>query len=788
MDGRSTRKKVRQGQIEVNPEEWAVVVNYTLEIQHLDERGDLEVSESQPGQKLMRVPHGLSGRDLRGMAAELVDKCKYLQASRVKEVEHVLRSMAEHEEATGMMGATVPEGNGSARPAPHGDPPDMRETARRRQERERPLLPDADVRLIEEYTDQLYEDSMEKKVFGAKCLLRVCTEPRNLELLADHENLLGVLSRELRENSKKSFELSLAIVCTFLCFSHFSQFHPILMQHQCGDATLRVVEYESKRHMVWKEDYEKKLLRLQEQAAQLDAQEKKQLAKDEKRYKLQTSKQNKLMLVCQMMLLNLAEDAAIEKKMVNRDMPVLLVQLLDRTSDDLLTCALQFLKKLAIFEANKDVIAQQPEALTRLVQLVSHQNVRVALLVLRALYNLSFDEGVRQSLMDSPHPPGIVKLLVDHLRNPPFRHIVLLLLYHFSMDDRCKSLMAYYQDGMVMLLQLVVHFPEPRVGKDLVALVVNLATHPRAAEVIVSSGLFPQVMLRVLKTRDPLLCKVIRHCSSHKEVAEKMQLELQAESARMAKWMVEFVRMALCCVDNPDLVVELLGTLANMTLPEVSWSDLCEAGLLDLLHRLLVVGFSEDDIILECVMIVGNMALSKDAGQHLALSRVPTMLQDLLVEKREDEEIILQLLFTFQCLLMNEEVRDIILQDTEIASCVLRFTRVRNPIVLEQVGKTLQVIAEYSQDMQASAEGGEPSWAEQIKAFRFEQHNSEWCHHALRDHGSPAGYREHMGYYDDHPGSAGEDDEEEFAFHWGDAVDARVLANRDWAAAAHYYH
>eukprot|EP00971_Amphidinium_carterae_P314253 6246668-Amphidinium_carterae.1 len=87
-----------------------------------------------------------------------------------------------------------------------------------------------------------------------------------------------VLSRELRENSKKSFELSLAIVPSSYawqllvigakgCHQYASwkmtcacavesmlrcacRFHPILMQHQCGDATLRVVEYESKRHMV----------------------------------------------------------------------------------------------------------------------------------------------------------------------------------------------------------------------------------------------------------------------------------------------------------------------------------------------------------------------------------------------------------------------------------------------------------------------------------------------------------------------------------------------------------
>ena len=71
-------------------------------------------------------------------------------------------------------------------------------------------------------------------------------------------------------------------------------------------------------------------------------------------------------------------------------------------------------------------------------------------------------------------------------------------------------------------------------AQDLVALMVNLAAHARAAEartalpalgdgwlnrfntdltphqlqVIVQSGLFPAIVLRVLKHRDPLLCKV----------------------------------------------------------------------------------------------------------------------------------------------------------------------------------------------------------------------------------------------------------------------------------------
>ncbi|CAE8701874.1 unnamed protein product, partial [Polarella glacialis] len=406
-------------------------------------------------------------------------------------------------------------------------------------------------------------DRIELKVLGAKCILRVCTEPANLEILADHDTLLGVLSRELRETSKKSSELSVAIVCTFLCFSHFSQFHPILMQHQCGDVTMRVLEYESQRSQVRREDMERRRMRLLELGEGSTAEDKKLFAKDEKKYRHQVARQSKLMLVCLSVLLNLAEEISIEKKMVNRKIPSLLASLVERQQEDLILVTLQFLKKLSVFEYNKDTISVT-ETLSNLVKLAQHGNVRIALMALRVLFNLSFDENVRASLVES----GIVKLMVDHLRNPPFRHIVLRLLYHFSMDDRCKSLMAYHRDGMVMLLQLVVHFPEPRVGKDLVALLVNLSTHARAAEVMVSSGLFQQVMLRVLKTRDPLLCKVIRHVSSHPDVLEPLCELLASESVRMSKWMHEFVRMAMCCIDNPDLLVEVLGTLANVTLED----------------------------------------------------------------------------------------------------------------------------------------------------------------------------------------------------------------------------
>eukprot|EP00928_Gymnodinium_smaydae_P087991 TRINITY_DN72151_c0_g1_i1.p1 TRINITY_DN72151_c0_g1~~TRINITY_DN72151_c0_g1_i1.p1 ORF type:complete len:796 (+),score=199.77 TRINITY_DN72151_c0_g1_i1:119-2506(+) len=778
----SVRKKVRLGQINVDRDQFALIVNYTTEVHQLDDLGNPVSSETQLGQKTIRVPRGLQGSEIPARAQEICEKCKYIHASKVGEVERLLYTLMEHEamDARRDAGAGPPAHHHHQERSDRGDRDRGDRGSRsmggpppgppRRQE---PLLPAADVRQIEEYADQLYEDNMDLKVHGAKCILRVCTEPINLEILAEHDTMLGVLSRELRENSKKSSELSITIVGAFLTFSHFSQFHGSLMQHQCGDVTMRVVEYESRRHQVRKEDIERRMKQHQELGSNASGEDKRLFAKEEKKYRQQLNKQNKLMLVCLMCLLNLAEEISIERKMVNRKMPQLLAQLLDRNHDELILVALQFLKKLSVFEENKERVST-PETLSRLVALAQHSNVRVALCALRVLYNLSFDEPVRASLVES----GIVKLLVDLLRNPPFRHIVLRLLYHFSMDDRCKSLMAYYQDGMIMLLQLVVHFPEPRVGKDLVALVVNLATHSRAAEVIVHSGLFPQVMLRVLNTRDPLLCKVIRHVSSHPEVLEPMFEMLQSDSVRMSKWMNEWMRLAISGVDNPDLIVEVMGTLANITLPDAPWGELCEGGLVDLLHRLLVPSFSEDDVVLECVMVIGNLALCKEAAHHIAGSRLPRMLQGLLIEKRDDEELVLQLLFAFHCLLRNDEVRDVVLQDTEISQCVMRFAKCRNPMVTEEAMKVLQVVADHVGE--AVGQEGAPSWAEQIKAFRFEQSNAEWCQHVIRELNGGAGASPSV-FYDNHPDSQGEE-EEEFAFHWagGDAADMQDLASRDW--------
>ena len=54
---------------------------------------------------------------------------------------------------------------------------------------------------------------------------------------------------------------------------------------------------------------------------------------------------------------------------------------------------------------------------------------------------------------------GFIPKLVDLLKKPQFRHVSLKLLYHISMDDKCKSMFTY-TDCIPMVLPCTLH-PAP---------------------------------------------------------------------------------------------------------------------------------------------------------------------------------------------------------------------------------------------------------------------------------------------------------------------------------------
>lgn len=77
---------------------------------------------------------------------------------------------------------------------------------------------------------------------------------------------------------------------------------------------------------------------------------------------------------------------------------VYLVKMLDRTNMELLILATAFLKKLSIYQENKDQMAAC-DVVSRLVSLMATDNEVLLLATLRLLHNLSFDSGLQDEMI-----------------------------------------------------------------------------------------------------------------------------------------------------------------------------------------------------------------------------------------------------------------------------------------------------------------------------------------------------------------------------------------------------
>ena len=182
------------------------------------------------------------------------------------------------------------------------------------------------------------------------------------------------------------------------------------------------------------------------------------------------------------LLLNLAEDLQIERKMKNRQVINLLISMLGRNNPDLLFIVLNFLKKLSIFGENKNEM-KELGIIEKLNRFIPCNNTLLLQIALRTLFNLSFDQEIRIQMNDT----GMIPKLVDILKVSGFRAQIIKLLYHLSLEDKAKATFTY-TDCIPLVYQLIIHCPEPIVGKELIALAVNLTTNQRNAEMLSGGG------------------------------------------------------------------------------------------------------------------------------------------------------------------------------------------------------------------------------------------------------------------------------------------------------------
>jgi len=228
---------------------------------------------------------------------------------------------------------------------------------------------------------------------------------------------------------------------------------------------------------------------------------------------------------------------------------------------------------------------------------------------------------------------------------------------------------------------LIIHCPEPIVGKELIALAINLTTNQRNADMLAGDGQLDHMIERARKCGDTLLFKCIRNIAQFNPNCHD----------NFVNHLMEYASMVQQCGDNTDLMLELLGTMVYI--PTDHWEDVIEkTSFIQFIHDNLVNQISEEDIILECVMLISTICRTERIAQMIANSYLIKMLQDLLGAKQEDDEMVQQILNTFFKFLFFSPTRDIVLHHTQMVSIVLELLSDKNPNIKGLVNAILDYV------------------------------------------------------------------------------------------------
>ncbi|XP_074113836.1 kinesin associated protein 3 [Cotesia typhae] len=721
------KRKVRSGTLDVHPTEKALVVNYDVEALILGELGDPMLGDRKECQKIIRLKSLNADTNVSLLAKEVMEKCSLIHESKLHEVEQLIyylqnRKMNE-EQPSRPASSTNSEGD----------------------------LERAVISNVDSYIELLYEE-IPDKIKASALILQLARIPDNLLELTKNESLLSALARVLREDWRRSIELSTNIVYIFFCFSTYTQFHSIILEYRIGSLCMEIIDYELQRYDQWRDDMEKrrryfetttglvlfpsvtsissdvdKKLKLTDDIwtteAPLDYELKRRsteinfhvtdaeikrmkddLEKYRKKFKNLTKKQEQLLRVAYYLLLNIAENTDVERKMRKKNIISMIIKTLDRTNTDLLILIITFLKKLSIFRENKDVMANENiiEKLPRLLQ--NNSNIDLVQITLKLLFNLSFDLKLRGKMIRVGLLPKLIKLLgLNEIKN---KATILGLLYHLSMDDKVK-LMFNNTDCTQLIIDMILELEDlERFKKELVAVGINLSINHKNALMMIENNRLQGLISKAFRNQDSLLMKLIRNISQHDMLKE---------------YFVEFVgdfAMALTQSDSQDFILELIGVMGNLVLPDLDYAQILQrCNLIPWIRNNLVVGKAPDDLILEVVILLGTAASDEDCARLICKADLLLSCIELLRAKQEDDEIVLQIIYVFYQIAMHESTRDYLIRETnnEAPGYLIDLMHDKNPAIRKVCDACLDVIAMCDKE-----------WAARIKVEKFRSHNQQW--------------------------------------------------------------
>ncbi|NWS43916.1 KIFA3 protein, partial [Probosciger aterrimus] len=337
----------------------------------------------------------------------------------------------------------------------------------------------------------------------------------------------------------------------------------------------------------------------------------------------------------------------------------------------------------------------------KLVKMVPCEHDDLLNVTLRLLLNLSFDTSLRNKMVQV----GLLPKLTALLANESYKQIAMCILYHISMDDRFKSMFAYTD-----CIPQVCAFMYVEVISCSFACARLFLTHRRArtdthSVCFISGNGLKTLMKRALKFKDPLLMKMIRNISQHDGPTKSLFIDYVGDLAAQ-----------ISNDEEEEFVIECLGTLANLTLPDLDWElVLKEYKLVPYLKDKLKPGSAEDDLVLEVVIMIGTVSMDDSCAALLAKSGIIPALIELLNAQQEDDEFVCQIIYVFYQMVFHQATRDVIIKETQAPAYLIDLMHDKNAEIRKVCDNTLDIIAEYDEE-----------WAKKIQSEKFRWHNSQW--------------------------------------------------------------
>ncbi|XP_048458212.1 kinesin-associated protein 3a isoform X5 [Rhincodon typus] len=311
---------------------------------------------------------------------------------------------------------------------------------------------------------------------------------------------------------------------------------------------------------------------------------------------------------------------------------------------------------------------------------------------------------------------NIVHMLVKTLDRENFELLILVMSFLKKLSVFVENKNDMVELNIVEKLSKLVPCEHEDLLNITLRLLLNLSFDTGLRNKMVQVGLLPKLtalignglkmlMKRAFKFKDSLLMKMIRNVSQHEGQTKNLFIDYVGDLAAQIN-----------SNESEEFVIECLGTLANLTIPDLDWElVLKEYNLVPFLKDKLKPGSTEDDLVLEVVIMIGTVSMDDSCAAMLAKSGIIPALIELLNAKQEDDEFVCQIVYVFYQMVFHQATRDVIIKETQAPAYLIDLMHDKNAEIRKVCDNTLDIIAEYDEE-----------WAKKIQSEKFRWHNSQW--------------------------------------------------------------